>query len=109
MTTPAYTIVPAQFPKACGCGLTHSAEQWAELPLAPRGGVYFVDGRPELELRHCACGSTLAVDVVPVVTVDTGEVLDWCSERLKRGLGVVPADESQMCAALRASLEQVKP
>jgi hypothetical protein len=26
------------------------------------------DGRPELELRNCACGSTLAIAITPEVT-----------------------------------------
>lgn len=75
MKTP-YAIVPGQFPKSCGCGRSHTAEQWAALPLAPKGGVYRVDGRPELELRNCACHSTLAVDVVPVVTLSLADVVE---------------------------------
>lgn len=51
--------------KACACGLTHSEPAWLKLPLVGHcddgdGGV--------LEMRNCACGSTIAVvcDAFPV-------------------------------------------
>jgi hypothetical protein len=47
-------------PKRCGCGLVHDAPAWEALA---RLGVQ--RGREEdLELRNCACGSTLAISVV---------------------------------------------
>ena len=36
------------------------AEKWAALPLV---GIQRLDGEPDLELRQCKCGSTLAIEV----------------------------------------------
>ena len=48
--------------KRCSCGRAYDAEAWARLPLAG----YTQNGRDAagelLELRHCACGSTIAID-----------------------------------------------
>jgi len=50
----------------CGCGRCYTAEQWAQLHLAgiqhiPAGGP----GEPayDLELRDCACRSTLSIEI----------------------------------------------
>lgn len=47
----------AQSDKKCGCGRVHDAEGWARLPIC---GVQS-DGAERFELRHCECGSTIAV------------------------------------------------
>jgi hypothetical protein len=52
---------PPSWPKYCGCGAAHSADEWQELRLVGRqpdgaGGT--------IELRDCAaCSSTLAIEV----------------------------------------------
>ena len=46
-------------PKECCCGLIHDFDDWLLLPYC--GIMRGVDELPDLELRHCACGSTLAV------------------------------------------------
>lgn len=48
---------PARDPKRCACGRVHDAYAWAALPYV---GIQDGDGYA-LELRGCACGSTLAV------------------------------------------------
>lgn len=45
--------------KTCRCGRGYSAAEWAELRLV--GLQPAADGRA-LEMRDCACGSTLCVD-----------------------------------------------
>lgn len=47
----------AALTKRCGCGRVHDAEGWARLPIC---GVQS-DGAERFELRHCECGSTIAV------------------------------------------------
>jgi hypothetical protein len=47
--------------KQCGCGATYSAEAWLGLPLV--GFMGEGDGPWRVELRNCACGTTLAVTV----------------------------------------------
>jgi hypothetical protein len=46
------------WPKICRCGVHWSRDLWAEQPF-----IGYADGGEdgELELRNCACGSTLAV------------------------------------------------
>ncbi len=46
-------------PKSCGCGRIHDAFAWIALPYV---GV-MADDVESLELRNCACGSTLAIAV----------------------------------------------
>lgn len=46
--------------KRCGCGRLYTAEAWQALPYV---GVQRLDDEPDLELRNCACGSTLAIPV----------------------------------------------
>ena len=55
----------SQFPKKCGCGLTHGAAEWRKLNYVSRMAVPADAEGPAqtLELRNCACGSTLAVEV----------------------------------------------
>lgn len=53
--------VEGQFPKRCGCGRGkwNSHRDWCGLPLAG-----YQDCEAEVfEMRHCGCGSTLAVEV----------------------------------------------
>lgn len=53
------------WPKSCGCGRTHTAEAWPSLPYC---GVQKGDSEvADLQLRHCPCGSTLAVPVDSVL------------------------------------------
>jgi hypothetical protein len=52
----------SSFPKLCGCGATWSAEAWQGLAYA---GV-MSDHLESLELRHCTCGSTIAMHVCVV-------------------------------------------
>lgn len=73
-------IAPGQFPKRCTCcGLLYTAEQWAALPFPNRSpdGVYRSEGVATLEMRDCVCGSTLAVELVPVVEVTVPEIASW--------------------------------
>lgn len=46
--------------KECACGITYSAEQWADLPLV--GEQRFEDG-VTMELRNCSCGSTMGIEL----------------------------------------------
>lgn len=61
-----------QAAKKCGCGLSYSRETWTRLALV---GTQYVPadafGPAEaIELRNCACGSTLAIEVdVQAVTL----------------------------------------
>lgn len=51
--------------KTCGCcGQKHTAMAWASLPL--KGTVVTSDeeGTYSLELRNCACGSTIGIETV---------------------------------------------
>uniref|UniRef100_A0A6M3ILP8 Uncharacterized protein n=1 Tax=viral metagenome TaxID=1070528 RepID=A0A6M3ILP8_9ZZZZ len=61
--------------KRCACGRTYTAAAWRGLPLAGtslNNPSLESDGPPvagmawPLELRHCACGSTIAVELEPV-------------------------------------------
>lgn len=46
--------------KVCSCGIRYSAAQWSQLEAAGR----MADGDGGwLELRHCSCGSTIAVEL----------------------------------------------
>lgn len=54
------------FPKACACGVVHLASSWSTLDYC--GVMKGIAGEaefPDLELRNCACGSTLAVELEP--------------------------------------------
>jgi hypothetical protein len=51
---------PARPFKACGCGRTYDVLAWKLLPLCCER---WDTGEEVLELRHCACHSTLAVEV----------------------------------------------
>lgn len=58
------TLLAAQFPKRCGCGLTYLRSAWATLPRASsRNGPdgTFTDAFATHEMRNCACNSTLVV------------------------------------------------
>jgi hypothetical protein len=82
--------------KACACGLTHSAASWRELPLIGRQD----DGVEVLELRNCACRSTLAVVVGP-----GSEMLDELS-RLFRAEASTAACDSE-CERLRGIADEL--
>lgn len=50
--------------KTCGCGRTHSAEEWEQLKKVGLVGAYATGGRIKVvELRNCQCGSTIGVEV----------------------------------------------
>lgn len=46
--------------RACSCGRSYTRDSWSCLP--PAGILDYGDGRP-LELRNCACRSTISVEV----------------------------------------------
>lgn len=51
--------------KVCSCGREYAAEQWNEIPSAGIQSGMMDDVRVtcDLELRGCACGSTMALPV----------------------------------------------
>lgn len=51
--------VRAPASKQCGCGANHDPFAWSRLPFV---GV-MADEEETIELRNCACGSTLAIEV----------------------------------------------
>jgi len=61
---------PNSFPKTCHCGARYESEvAWQLLPmLAVLPGTDHTGKRfcPDLELRNCRCGSTIAVHILPV-------------------------------------------
>lgn len=56
--------------KTCGCGLKYTPMRWKTLKLIGMPD----DGHEKLELRNCACGSTIAVLIA--VTCPTCQPLD---------------------------------
>ncbi len=50
--------------KRCGCGRVHTLIEWYSLPFVAVWA--FDEGDPDLELRNCACDSTLAIEL-PVI------------------------------------------
>lgn len=58
----ASLLAPPRVPafKVCGCGAVYDATSWRALPYV---GVQRLDDEPDLELRNCVCGSTIAVPV----------------------------------------------
>ena len=53
-----------EFPKRCGCGATYDASTWPALPLCGYAGAYLSGAeRRVVEMRHCTCLSTLAIEV----------------------------------------------
>ena len=65
MNTDQDDAAPKQetWPKKCGCGAVHTEEQWENLSYV---GIQHsgLDDFPDLEMRNCTCGSTMAI-VVP--------------------------------------------
>jgi hypothetical protein len=56
------------WPKVCLCQRSHSQENWLRLPFAyTQSGCFDDEGKdrfgPDLEGRHCPCGSTICVPV----------------------------------------------
>ena len=74
--------------KACGCGLSYDVAAWSALPLV---GVQR-DEVEALEMRNCACGSTLAVSLCIVegctkhATWAADNLLDYCDEHAREWL-----------------------
>src|SRR5262245_3998752 len=48
------------FPFRCGCGRPYTRRAWAKLPYVGRARL----GGYHLELRNCACGTSMSVRVV---------------------------------------------
>lgn len=49
------------FPKVCSkCAYAHSAAEWYALPYV---GTQMLDDTATLELRNCACGSTISIRI----------------------------------------------
>lgn len=63
---------PDSFPKVCGCGRTYDRAAWEKMRHAgvmvgaSEGRRYFDD----LEMRHCACDSTISVRLATVQEVE---------------------------------------
>lgn len=59
------TTIPApperDLHKVCSCGTVYDRAGWEALPYV--GVMRFDDGEPGLEMRNCACRSTLAIEV----------------------------------------------
>ena len=53
------------FPKRCACGKSYDRAAWSLLPFPKRGGHTDFDETTTLEMRNCACGSTMAIEVDP--------------------------------------------
>jgi hypothetical protein len=68
--TPVAGFVRAteNFPKLCGCGRKYSLQDWVALPH-PRSAVWPIDEHEALEMRDCACKSTLAIQLINPETV----------------------------------------
>jgi len=58
-------MLPMGVFKVCGCGRSYSRETWSDLVLAGEQ----VDEVERSELRHCPCGSTIAVRIAVRATV----------------------------------------
>jgi hypothetical protein len=55
--------IPRTWEKTCVCGRTYSREEWAQLPAAGFMNKGKAIAGELLELKMCACGSSLAVDL----------------------------------------------
>jgi hypothetical protein len=66
MTTTDVDYKPGTFPKICSCGRTYQEQEWKKLVYCAvqlgthENGERFAD---DLEMRHCACRSTICVAV----------------------------------------------
>jgi hypothetical protein len=49
------------WPKRCACGATYDRESWERLVLVAHASAPGTDWAG-LEMRNCACGSTLAIE-----------------------------------------------
>jgi hypothetical protein len=52
----------AEVIKTCACGAAYTRALWRSLPFVGRA---IEPGQATLELRNCACRSTLAIKVIP--------------------------------------------
>jgi hypothetical protein len=93
--------VSVTFAKRCACGLTYDAEAWHALPLC--GAMR--DDVKALELRTCACGSTIAVQVCIVEgctrppTWAADDLRDYCDEHATEWLLAEASIERREVAA----------
>ena len=70
--------------KVCSCGREHTEQGWSALSYC---GVQ-ADGDERFELRHCACGSTIAIQLCivdgcgarPVWKTEAPTLADYCDE-----------------------------
>jgi hypothetical protein len=64
---------PGSFPKKCVCGALYRTDlEWQSLPFACIQSGTDEEGRrycPDLELRNCPCGSTIAVRLTTIDAV----------------------------------------
>jgi hypothetical protein len=61
---PAFELgraVRRNFPRVCSCGRRYTYKAWQRLPLL---GQTEYDWGEVLEYRNCACGSTMAIQLV---------------------------------------------
>lgn len=63
--------------KRCACGRVHNLSGWLALPLVGRQPTV---GGQGLELRNCACGSTISVDVLTVERARQARVVEAVDE-----------------------------
>jgi hypothetical protein len=55
-------VLRREFPKRCNkCGTVYTFKRWQRLPLL---GLQNTDWGEILEFRNCACGTTLAIQLV---------------------------------------------
>jgi hypothetical protein len=59
-------MASSDWPKVCACGAVWSEVAWRSRPLV--GQMALSDDEPPLELRHCTCGSTIAVTMTRPVS-----------------------------------------
>ena len=49
--------------KVCSCRRAYTAEQWAKAEYVGRQEMH--GNGPDLEIRQCVCGSSMAIEVLP--------------------------------------------
>lgn len=84
--------------KTCGCGRTFTVEEWRELPGCGR----MPDEEGDLDLRHCPCGSTIAV---LVSDLEEDDRLAFELKRLARMERLVAGAEKAVDIALAFAAE----
>lgn len=74
-------MVHFAWPKRCKCGRSFDALAWAELPYIGE----IPEERAPIEMRNCACGSTIAVELPPSPSPSRSAIRDRdaLAERVK--------------------------